>query len=90
MIIVETIAPDIDPDFVAVQLRGAIAQGNYVYEAKLFQNRVKQLSIDLPVNESGEFDLERQRVIALAVNRFDNIRQKLHELGDWSGSARIS
>lgn len=90
VIIVEAVSDKIDPDFLAVQLRGAIAQGNYVYEAKLFQNRVKQLSIELPVTEKGDIDVERQRVVALAVNRFDNIRQKLHELGSWSGSARIS
>lgn len=90
LIVVEPLTGEIDPEFLAVQMRGAIAQGNFVYEAKLFQNRVKQLAIELPIREDGTLDVELQRTIAVAVNRFDNIRQKLHELGDWSGGVRIS
>ena len=51
---------------------------------------MKELEVELPVDEKGRFDIVQQRVIAKAINRFDNIRQRLAELGEWSGSARIA
>jgi hypothetical protein len=89
VIAVEVIHPDLDLEYVAEALRGAIARGGFLYEAKLFVRRVKELSIEVPVDQSGAFDIEQQRVIASAVKRFDSIRDRLGELGNWSSTARI-
>lgn len=90
VIAVEILDDDIDPEFLALQLRSAVAAGGFLYEAKLFVGRVKELEVELPVDENGRFDIVQQRVIAQAIKRFDNIRQRLAELGEWSGSARIA
>ena len=80
----------IDLDYLASELRRSIAGGNFIYEAKLFSGRAKQLTANIPIHADGSFDLERQQTIAAAVKRFDLIRTKLHDMGDWSTSARIS
>ena len=90
VIAVEVLEPTITPDFLAQQLRSAVAAGGYLYEAKLFVGRVKELEVELPINENGTFDLDQQTVIAAALKRFDNIRTRLAELGKWSGGARIA
>lgn len=89
VIIVEPLRDDIDVDFLAIQLRDEIAQGNFVYEAKLFTGRVRTLSVQIPTLGDGSFDREQQIAIASAVNRFDSIRERLHRLGKWSREARI-
>jgi hypothetical protein len=90
VIAVEIVRQDIDPEYLAVQLRSAVAAGGFLYEAKLFVGRVKELKVEIPVDSSGRFDLNQQRLIAAALKRFDGIRRRLHELGNWSGEARIS
>ncbi|MDH7973527.1 N-6 DNA methylase [Sphingomonas sp. AR_OL41] len=87
---IEVISDAIDLDFLASELRRSIAAGNFIYEAKLFSGRVKQLAVAIPTLPNGSFDLERQQTIAVAVKRFDLIRAKLHDIGDWSATARIS
>jgi type I restriction enzyme M protein len=90
VIAVEILDTNIDPEFLALQLRSAVAAGGFLYEAKLFVGRVRELEVELPIHEDGRFDVVQQRVIAAAIKRFDNIRQRLAELGEWSGSARIA
>lgn len=48
-----------------------------------------ELEVESPDREDGRFDIVQQRVIA-AAKRFDNIRQHLAELGEWSCNARIA
>lgn len=88
VIAVEVLTDDVDLDYLAVALRSAIAAGGFVYEAKLFARRVRELEVQVPVND-GVPDLGRQRKIADAVKRFDSIRERLAELGSWSLEARI-
>lgn len=90
VIAVDILSRGLDADYVAAELRRSIAAGGYLYEAKLFQGRVSQLSIEVPTTADGEFDLEQQKALSAATRRFDLIRAKLHELGKWSESARIS
>lgn len=87
---ISVLIDSIDLDYLASELRRSIAGGNFIYEAKLFSGRAKQLTANIPIHADGSFDLERQQTIAAAVKRFDLIRTKLHDMGDWSTSARIS
>ena len=90
VIIIDVLSEDIDHDFLAFQLRSVVAAGGFLYEAKLFVARVKELQIELPIKPDGTFDLQQQRKIAAAAKRFDNIRQKLAEVGQWSVNARVA
>ncbi len=90
VIVVDVLSPGIDLDFLAVQLRSAVAAGGFLYEAKLFAGRVKELEVGLPIKEDETLDLNQQRVISSAIRRFDGIRQKIAELGQYSENARIS
>ncbi len=89
VIAVEALTDDVDLDYLAVALRSAIAAGGFVYEAKLFAKRVRELEVEIPVNGADAPDLARQRQISEAVKRFDSIRERLAELGAWSLEARI-
>ena len=81
---------DIDLGFLAVALAQTIAQGGYLYEAKLYTRRVAQLAIEVPVDEEGNPDMERQRQIAAVAKRLDQIRSKLQETGAWSKGVRLA
>lgn len=81
---------DIDLGFLTVALAQTIAQGGYLYEAKLYTKRVAQLTIEVPVDGAGNPDLERQRQIAAVAKRLDQIRSKLQETGTWSKSVRLA
>jgi type I restriction-modification system DNA methylase subunit len=88
VMVIDVVAGNIDLGYLKYQLESAIAKGDYEYEAKLY-NRVKELSIEIPMLSNGIFDLELQKTIANALNRFDTVHQKLIELGDWSKKVRL-
>lgn len=79
----------IDLSYLAVALAQSIAQGGYLYEAKLYVRRVKQLTIQIPVDDAGEPDLDRQRQIAALVRRIEDIRARLDEANRWMRQARL-
>lgn len=89
LIAIEIESKLIDPDYLAAELRRAIAAGGFIYEAKLFKGRVEKLSASIPVRVDGSFDLPKQKEISAAIDRFETIRDKLRELGDWSAEARL-
>ncbi|MBU8551935.1 N-6 DNA methylase [Streptomyces rochei] len=81
---------EIDLAYLAVALSQTIAQGGYLYEAKLYTKRVAQLSIEVPVDADGNPDIDRQKQIAAVAKRLDQIRSKLQETGAWSKSVRLA
>jgi type I restriction enzyme M protein len=89
VIIIDILHSKINPEYLALQLRSAIAAGGFLYEAKLFAKRVEELEVDLPIMINGEFDIQQQNIISMAIKRFDNIRLRLVELGEASKNARI-
>ncbi len=88
VIIVEVNDGNIDLDYLAVALRAAVDKGGFLYEAKLFARRVKELVVELPTSPDGSLDLIQQQAIATAVKRFDNLRAKLRDLGERTAVAR--
>ena len=88
VIIIETRRSDIDPDYLAVALRAAVDKGGFLYEAKLFATRVKELEVEVPVGEDGNASMIQQQAIASAVRRFDALRTRLQDLGLRSGLVR--
>lgn len=88
VMILEVLRNDISLDFLMYQLEGAIAAGNFEYEAKLY-GRVKELSIKIPKLGDGGYDLDLQKKISAAIKRLNNVRQRLSEIGNWSGKARL-
>ena len=87
--VVEITREDIDIEYLATQLRSSVAEGNYEYEAKLYAGRMKDLSVVIPVNGEGGYDLEKQRKIAAAYKRFDAIKSKIEDFGKWAASSRM-
>jgi type I restriction enzyme M protein len=79
----------IDLRYLAFRLREVIAAGGYLYEAKLFQARVKELEVALPIKPDGSHDLPAQQKVADVESRIDAIVKKLKDLGQWSDSARL-
>ncbi|MHB1285595.1 MAG: N-6 DNA methylase [Leptospirales bacterium] len=87
VMIIMPLREDIDLDYLAIQLRGAITEGNFEYEAKLY-SRVKELGITIPSSPDG-FDLKQQKKIGSAIKQFNLLRSKIEELGIWGRDARI-
>ncbi|MGD1046639.1 MAG: N-6 DNA methylase [Bacteroidota bacterium] len=88
VMVVDVVSNELDIDYVEVALKKSIAAGNFEYEAKLY-NRVKELQIDVPTNNSKVIDLERQELIAKAWKQLETVTQKLGELGKWALEARL-
>ena len=88
VIIVDVVDDTITHDYLAVALQAAVDKGGFLYEAKLFTARVKDLQVDIPVGAGGAFDVEQQNAIASAVRRFDALRTRLHDLGVRTKSVR--
>jgi hypothetical protein len=61
--------------------------GRFIYEAKLFVGRVRELVVNLPV-KNGALDQERQAKIAAAIKRFNALKTRLIDLGSRSETAR--
>ena len=87
VIAVSTKLPDVSIDYLSIALQDAVNAGRFIYEAKLFVGRVKELSVRLPVTGS-KLDLPRQDSIAAAVKRFDQLKSRLTDLGSRSETAR--
>ncbi|MFS3128096.1 class I SAM-dependent DNA methyltransferase [Nocardioides sp. Bht2] len=81
---------DIDLEYLTVALARSITQGGYMYEAKLYVRRVQQLSIEVPVDEAGRPDLDRQRAIAKVSRRIDDVRERIDEAARWIKTTRLS
>jgi len=81
--------PWVDLRYLGFRLREVVAAGGYLYEAKLFQARVRELEVSLPVLPDGSFDLASQRKVADAEEKIEGIVRKLRDLGAWSDAARL-
>lgn len=79
----------LDPQYLAVALSSVIGQGDFQYEAKLYQGRLKELKIEVPVCEDGTPDIELQRAIGRAVARVEQIKERMTDLGTWSKQSRL-
>lgn len=86
-----TVSPrssQIDLDYLAVALQGAVARGGFLYEAKLFATRVRELEIEILVLSGGAFDLTQQQAIATTMKRFESLRTRLRDLGERTADVR--
>lgn len=88
VIAVRVLTNEIDLDYLAVALRAAVDRGGFLYEAKLFVARVKELAVEIPIRADGSYDIEQQQAIASVVKRFDALRTRLHDLGQRSEEVR--
>ncbi|GLT16562.1 hypothetical protein GCM10007938_03380 [Vibrio zhanjiangensis] len=88
VMILEVLDESLDLEYSVHALRAAIAEGNYEYEAKLY-NRVKEISFDAPIDTQGELDLEHQQKIASAYKKFEVLKQSVGEMGLWALGARV-
>lgn len=88
VIIVECLRSDLDIDYLSVALQSSVDKGGFLYEAKLFAARVKELEITIPIGANGLPDIAQQRLIATAIRRFNSLRTRLHDLGVKCKAAR--
>lgn len=80
--------PGVSVDYLAVALQDAVNAGRFIYEAKLFVGRVKELEVAIPVDVCGSFSLSQQTLVAAAIRRFNALRTRLSDLGSRTQSAR--
>lgn len=80
---------DILPEYLAVALQDAVNAGGFLYEAKLFATRVRELDIQVPISADGSFDLDVQRQVAAATKRLNALVTRLGDLGRSATEARL-
>lgn len=80
---------NIDPEYLMVALQSAVTAGGFLYEAKLFSTRVKELSIEMPVDDNGEYDIDAQQRSAAASKRLYALVTRLGDLGRSATEARL-
>lgn len=88
VMVINVISDDLNKEYVVYALRSAIAEGNYEYEAKLY-NRVKEIEFDVPVGKAGNPDYTKQEKISSVYKKFEVLKQSIAELGCWADDARI-
>lgn len=86
--IIDVLCDKIDLNYLKFTLENTISEGNFEYEAKLY-SRVKELFVSIPIEQNKEFDVNRQEDISAAFMRFNTVRQKLSEMGQWSLDVRF-
>jgi type I restriction enzyme M protein len=80
----------IDVPYLAAALSAAIAGGDFQYEAKLYQKRLRELFVDIPTLSDGAYDLELQQEIGRVTFRVEQLQERLVDLGVWSKAARLT
>jgi hypothetical protein len=80
----------IDVTYLATALSSAIAGGDFQYEAKLYQKRLKSLSVDIPTKADGTLDLSLQKDIGRVKLRVEQLQERLVDIGTWSKAARLT
>jgi type I restriction enzyme M protein len=88
VMIVEVLSDKLYLDYVEIALQKVINAGNFEYEAKLY-NRVKDLKIEVPMNEAGEIDLPKQEEIANTQKHLETVSQRIAEVGKYVNKARL-
>lgn len=88
VIAIRPLLDGVSVEYLAIALQDAVNAGRFIYEAKLFVGRVKELEVAIPVDEHGEFSLEHQKLVAAAIRRFNALRTRLSDLGLKSETAR--
>jgi type I restriction enzyme M protein len=79
---VEVVSPDIDVAYFRFALQEAIATAQFGYGAKLYQERLNSLSVRLPIDKRGRFDIQTQKKLseiyfqreAIQLNVFNTVR----------------
>lgn len=88
VMIIEVLSKEIDLEYIVHSLRASVAEGNYEYEAKLY-SRVKELKFEIPIDETGKYDLALQEKISQAYKKFDILKSTIGEIGLWANDSRI-
>jgi type I restriction-modification system DNA methylase subunit len=76
---VEVINQELLPTYIRVALQQAINEARFDYTAKLYTERLKALSLQVPTDTNGSFDLAMQEQIALAYERQEQVEQQLRK-----------
>lgn len=81
--------PLLVPEYFRWALREAIVKERFEYGAKLYSSRLKELAVKLPVDDKGDFDLQRQRELAEAQERLESLRKHIRDMGAWAEDAKL-
>jgi hypothetical protein len=74
--------PELVPEYVRYALRNAAAKSQFQYNAKLYQKRLKALSIPVPAKPDGSIDRERQEELAATFDAIDALKGRLSVLSE--------
>ena len=86
---IEVIHDGLLPEYVRYALQRSIDKARFGYLAKLYQERLKALTIEIPLDGTGSFDLEMQERIAKAYQREEEINSRLQRLAEHLQSVSI-
>ncbi|ANA41815.1 hypothetical protein A2G06_16900 (plasmid) [Geobacter anodireducens] len=85
---VEVLTDDVNLDYLVFALKEAIASGDFEYEAKLY-GRLAKLSVEIPIDDAGNFDMKAQLAYSKAYQRLEKVRAGIDQAGRRAVSVRL-
>ena len=74
--------PELVPDYLQYSLRNAATKSQPVFNAKLYQKRLRELSVSIPSKTDDSIDIDKQKELASNFQALDILRKKLNALSD--------
>jgi len=79
---IELLDSNLDQNYVMYALKESIATARFKYGAKLYMKRLRKLSIRIPVNEMGDFDVIQQRQEAEKYEKLIEVKYAIKRFAD--------
>lgn len=75
--VITVLAKDIDPYFLKHELRTQIYEAALNYQFKLYKKKLRTLTARIPINDKGEFDLDKQKAFGEKYEKISQMKDKL-------------
>jgi hypothetical protein len=72
----------IDLDYVAITLEDYLLSLGFTWSKTASKAKVRQMSIDIPITEDGDIDVDAQRAIAMRKKKLRNVQTKIGDYYD--------
>lgn len=89
LIVKEEYKDVIDLDYIKVTLQEILFQQGFKWSKTASKEKVQELTIDIPVDNKGNIDLNSQIKISERVHKIEDIKQKIQEKADFLTTIKI-
>jgi len=77
---IETVSVELDPLYIQFEIRRAISADRFQYDAKLYQARLRDVKVRIPVKDGGLIDMDAQRKMAERFRAIEDMKARIEGL----------